>query len=174
MMELSRPQGFWPFARLFSPSGFCLGAALAAWLCLCGAPGAHAAAGPGRIAVAGTYPTGYVGLLARNGLPRDILLDYQLDDADLLARYDLVIAAGMNSTVLQSAWPGLQRVLARGGGVLLDYSYPTAMMREWMLDRRRVDPRAYRNVAAPITSRQPFRLIGDANPLRLEGSPTEF
>ena len=31
--------------------------------------------GPGRIAVAGLYPMGYVGCLARHGLPRDLLYE---------------------------------------------------------------------------------------------------
>jgi len=38
--------------------------------------------GTGRIAVTGIHPTGYVGLLARNGLSRDILLDYRQTYAD--------------------------------------------------------------------------------------------
>ena len=48
-------------------------------------------ADPFRIGLAGEHPLGYEGLVARMGLPRERILDVDLDDLDVLAQYDLLL-----------------------------------------------------------------------------------
>ncbi|MBI5833639.1 MAG: hypothetical protein HZB16_15165 [Armatimonadetes bacterium] len=84
------------------------------------APWVYAADGPGRIAVAGLYPIGYAGCLARCGLPRDLLYDAQLADADVLRGYDLLIIAGAPAKAeLNEA---IRRHAQGGGTVIVDFS----------------------------------------------------
>jgi len=93
---------------------------------LCALSPVLAQRGPGRIAVAGVYPTGYVGCLARFGLTRDLLFDAQLSDPAVLKRYDLVIVAGMPPEV--NADTTLTAYVEAGGAVLYDYSTPKATL----------------------------------------------
>ncbi len=90
------------------------------WLLLLVAPLA-AQQGPGRIAVGGVWPTGYVGALARHGLPRDLLYDEQLADPEVLGRYDLVIIAGAPPNV-PDLMPAVAQLMSKGGALLVDYS----------------------------------------------------
>ena len=46
---------------------------------------------PWRVAVGGAWATGYMGLLARHGMPRERLLDTQLTDPSVLKQYQIVI-----------------------------------------------------------------------------------
>lgn len=82
--------------------------------------------GPGRIAVAGQFPNGYVGLLARVGLPRDLLTDDALADASVVGRYDLLIVAGLGQRV-DEVMLSFEAVWAKGGSVLVDYGPPPGM-----------------------------------------------
>ena len=72
-----------------------------------------------RIAIGGSWGTGYVGLFARYGLPRERLLDPQLADPEVLRRYSLVIVAG---TVTN--WDAAEKAIAayvnEGGSALLE------------------------------------------------------
>ncbi|MCC7491199.1 MAG: hypothetical protein IT204_02575 [Fimbriimonadaceae bacterium] len=76
--------------------------------------------GPGRIALGGLFPMGYVGCLTRHGLPRDVLYDAQLRDLATLQRYDLVILAG--SLADPATDRSLQEYLRQGGHAIVDYS----------------------------------------------------
>ncbi|MBI2297923.1 MAG: PQQ-binding-like beta-propeller repeat protein [Armatimonadetes bacterium] len=79
-----------------------------------------AARGPGRIAVGGLYPIGYVGCLARHGLPRDVLYDAQLADLETLKGYDLVVLAGAPRD--PAIGEAVQKYLEGGGTAIIDYS----------------------------------------------------
>ena len=122
---------------------------------------------PCRIAVTGAFPTGYMGLLARYGMPRDVLLDYQMSDPDLVSKYDLVIVAGASAGARDTVL-SLQRLLAKGGSVLLDCSgggsgaiaIAIGGRTSWQAARRVQGERNKRAV--------PFRLVGQNNPLRDE------
>lgn len=129
--------------------------------------------GTGRIAVTGVHPTGYVGLLARNGLSRDILLEYQLSDPALLSRYDLIIVAGITEAMLARQSPArrgaaggsgldaLTHYVAEGGNLLIDYSGASATIISRLRGRSAQLPMgAY---GLPTTAQ--FRMIGSNNPL---------
>ena len=88
---------------------------------LCGLPAlALAAPGPGRVAIGGVFPTGYVGTLARYGLPRDVLFDAQMSDSAVLSRYQVIIVAGALDD--PNALRALENYLAKGGKVIMDLS----------------------------------------------------
>lgn len=87
---------------------------------LCLTAAVQATAGPGRVAIGGVFPTGYVGTLARYGLPRDVLFDAQMTDSAVLSRYQVIIVAGMPDDA--AALRALENYLAKGGRVLLDLS----------------------------------------------------
>jgi len=76
--------------------------------------------GPGRIAVGGLVPMGYAGVLARYGLPRDVLYDAQFADLATLRRYDLVILAG--SLPDAGSAKAIGEYLEGGGAAIIDYS----------------------------------------------------
>lgn len=126
-----------------------------------GANSAPAPVGPGRIAVVGTHPTGIVGVLARHGLPRDILLDYQLRDPDVLAGYDLLIVAGISPGIL-TALPAMEQLLQRGGSLLVDCSVTQAVALRLTADRRA--PGLARLLACTTRPVSAFRPARDANP----------
>ena len=88
------------------------------WLAL-GTAIAHAATG--RIAIAGAWGTGYVGFLARHGLPRERLLDPQLTDPNVLRRYDALIVAGPVRN-WEAAQPVVEAYVREGGCAWLEYS----------------------------------------------------
>ncbi len=117
--------------------------------------------GPGRIAVGGVMPTGYVGALARFGLPRDLLYDEQLTDAALLTSYDLVIIAGV-PPVSGDLAGAVTKVLAKGGAVLLDLTSPGPALRGLLGDG---DGRGLAALGLVARSRATVRLVGDGNPL---------
>jgi len=117
---------------------------------------------PGSIAVGGAFPNGYLGLLARNGLPRTVLSDKQLADPDVLAQYPLVIVAGLNGPS-DGAADALREYVRNGGEVLFDYGPPpSGMLRPGMVAVQ-PDPDDPVQVSARSTSR--LALLGDANPL---------
>ncbi|MBI2302525.1 MAG: hypothetical protein HYU66_26770, partial [Armatimonadetes bacterium] len=149
---------------------------------------ARAQGGPGRIAVAGEFPSGYVGCLARYGLPRDLLSTDQLGDPERLATYNLVIVAGMPGQG-ERPFPGgpggrragvdprvppkgdgvvaaLQAVLARGGSVLLDYSQPSPLIGELLGNAGgNAWVRNFATFGIAGRSRSSFHLVGQNNPL---------
>jgi hypothetical protein len=87
------------------------------WLLACAAVAASAATG--RIAVAGTWATGHIGLLARHGMPRERLLDPQLTDPEVLRRYDVVIVSGTVRN-WDAAQPVVEQYVRDGGCALLE------------------------------------------------------
>lgn len=96
------------------------------WLASSLAGPAEAQLGPGRIAVGGTYPSGYVGVLARYGLTRDTLSDDALGNPAAAGSYDLLVVAGspFDGPALD---PVVKAVLSHGGGVLIDYGPPPGL-----------------------------------------------
>ncbi len=89
----------------------------------------HATPSPaaaGRVAIGGSWGTGYVGLLARNGMPRERLLDPQLADPDVLRKYGLVVVAG-SVTNWGAAEQAIATYVSEGGSALLECTaLPTA------------------------------------------------
>jgi hypothetical protein len=81
--------------------------------------GAHAA--QGRIAIAGPWGTGYAGLLARHGLPRERLLDPQVADPVVLRQYDVLVVAGAVAN-WSAAQPIVEQYVRDGGAALLEYT----------------------------------------------------
>ncbi|MFQ5808605.1 MAG: hypothetical protein ACE5JM_03210, partial [Armatimonadota bacterium] len=81
---------------------------------------------PWRIGVGGSYATGYMGLLARHGMPRERLLDTQLADPSVLSKYQMLIITdtrrGRTSPDLGQA---LEQYVREGGIAIIE---PTAML----------------------------------------------
>lgn len=79
---------------------------------------------PGRricVGIGGEYPTGYRGILARLGLPYEVLLDYQLTDFDVLRRFELVVVGGLPLSVSDRAYEALTRYVREGGIAIVDF-----------------------------------------------------
>lgn len=153
----------------FARAGLCPRWALPAWALLaaftpavCQAQVQGARTGLARIAVAGAHPTGYLGLLARYGMPRDVVLDYRLAEPEALSDCDLLIVAGF-SPGIRSAFPAMERMLARGASILFDYSIPQAVVVPPALARRAGGLMPL--LAAATRPPAAFRLVGDGNPL---------
>ena len=72
------------------------------------------------IGVGGEYPTGYRGMVARLGLPHEVLLDHQLADGQLLRRNDLLLIGGFSGGLDEQAREALMRYVREGGTALLD------------------------------------------------------
>jgi len=77
---------------------------------------------PLRVGVGGQYPTGYHGLLARLGLPHEVLLDYQLADAETLRRFGLLFIGAMSGGIEGRAQEVLMQYVRDGGMAVLDSS----------------------------------------------------
>lgn len=81
---------------------------------------------PWRIAVGGAWATGYMGLLARHGMPRERLLDTQLADVSVLKRYDIVIVTDARRARTGPAISqALEQYVREGGIGIIE---PTAML----------------------------------------------
>lgn len=72
------------------------------------------------VGIGGEYPMGYRGLLARLGLPHEVLLDHQLADVDVLRRYDLILVGEGRSGVADRSREALTRYVRDGGTLLVD------------------------------------------------------
>ncbi len=133
--------------------------------CVLAAAGTAAPAQPRpcRIAVTGAFPTGYLGLLARNGMHRDVLLEYQLSDPAVVSRYDLVIVAGLGPAGYTDA--AFEQLLANGGSVLFDGSPAGAPPPAWVLPPG-VAPDAGPPPGTAKRTKAAFRVVGEENPLR--------
>lgn len=78
-----------------------------------------------RVGIAGDYPTGYHGLLARQGLPHEVLVDYQLADPRVLGRFDLLFVGAVSGGLRDRAQEALAGFVESGGIAVLDTSaYP--------------------------------------------------
>jgi hypothetical protein len=72
------------------------------------------------VGVGGDYPTGYRGLLARLGLPYQVLIDYQLTDVDVLRRFDLLLVGSVNPGLQNRAHRAIMEYIRGGGTALID------------------------------------------------------
>jgi hypothetical protein len=72
------------------------------------------------VGVGGDYPTGYRGLLARLGLPYEVLIDYQLTDAQVLRRFDLLLVGSVNGSLQDQAHRAIMAYVQAGGTALID------------------------------------------------------
>ncbi|MFQ5809926.1 MAG: hypothetical protein ACE5JM_09935, partial [Armatimonadota bacterium] len=73
---------------------------------------------PWRIGVGGGYPTGYMALLARHGLPRERLLDAQFNDLSTLKKYDILIVTDWRASTA-SRGPAALLEYVRDGGIAI-------------------------------------------------------
>ena len=78
------------------------------------------AAAPFSVGIGGEYPTGYRGLLARAGMPYEVLLDYQLADLKQLQRFDLMLVGSLPGGVANKAREALAAYVRAGGTALVD------------------------------------------------------
>lgn len=136
-------------------------------------------AGPIRIGVAGTWPTGYAGFLARYGMPRRMLIDYQLTDPAVLSQYDLVLVGGLPPLVADKCRPAIEALLAKGGSIFVDGSAPGTTVIDWIGARCRgsmndSDDGSPAPLGLGELSGHPalLRLCGKSNPLGDEGDDT--
>ena len=73
-----------------------------------------------RIGIAGEYPSGYNGLLARQGIPRRVLLDYEIMDAALIRRLDLLLVAQLHPGMEADGLQAILEYVREGGTAVLD------------------------------------------------------
>jgi hypothetical protein len=71
------------------------------------------------VGIGGDYPTGYRGLLARLGLPHEVVLDYQLADPKVLGRFDLLLIGSLSRGIESRAQKALMNYVKAGGTALL-------------------------------------------------------
>ncbi|MGQ9731680.1 MAG: hypothetical protein ACUVX8_10460 [Candidatus Zipacnadales bacterium] len=83
-------------------------------------------AASGQIAIGGSWGTGYVGLLAHHGMPRERLLDPQLADPEVLKRYNVVIVSGAVRG-WEKAQAVIERYVQEGGCAWLECSAPPSL-----------------------------------------------
>jgi hypothetical protein len=75
------------------------------------------------VGICGVYSSGYAGVLARHGIPYEVVLDHQLADAALLMKYDAILTATMSPASYQDAAQPLQTYVEAGGCFLFDAPY---------------------------------------------------
>lgn len=112
-------------------------------LCLLSIAG-HAAeqTKPWRIAVGGAFCTGYIGLFAMHGMPRERITELELGDFEKLQQYDMIFlgARGMSPGAIGSA---LERYVREGGIVVAESGLPVP---EQVLPGRRIGPAPHPNI----------------------------
>jgi hypothetical protein len=74
---------------------------------------------PWRIGIAGGYCTGYLGIFALHGLPRERLHDKDLEDLQLLKQYDLIIAGWRTGSSSESV-RAIEQYVREGGLALIE------------------------------------------------------
>jgi hypothetical protein len=81
---------------------------------------APAGARPWHVGVGGAWASGYLGLLAREGLPRERLLDDELTNKEFLRKFDLVLVASPvpDDYGVRTA---IEDFVRNGGVALVDY-----------------------------------------------------
>lgn len=115
---------------------------------LSGADASRGNAEPCRIGVAGAWGTGYIGFLARHGMPRERLLDSQVADSDVLRRYRLIVVSGTVSG-WGNALPAIEEYVRGGGCAVLECSaFPSAEV----LPGTRIEPQAGPNFVIEAAS----------------------
>lgn len=90
-----------------------------------------------RIGVGGGYCSGYWGMLARMGLPRERLLEQRVTDPDYLRQFNVVLIASSwgESSALSNA---VERFVQEGGIAITEYN---ARPSTWALPGRRIAER---------------------------------
>ncbi len=88
-------------------------------------PAGRSRAEPCKIAVTGTWGTGYMGFFARHGMPRERLLDPQVADPAVLRGYRLVIVSGTVNGWAE-ALAAIEQYVREGGCAILECgAYPS-------------------------------------------------
>lgn len=91
-----------------------------------------------RVGIGGAWGTGYAGLFARHGLPRERLLDSQLADIEVLRQYSVIVVGG-SVAGWGSAEPVMAQYVSEGGCALLEC---TALPSPATLPGQRISPQA--------------------------------
>jgi len=126
-----------------------------------------ASAATGRLAIAGSWGTGYAGLLARHGMPRERLLDPQVADPEVLRQYDVVIVSGAVRG-WDAAQPVVEQYVRNGGSALLEY---TALPSADALPGQRVSPQAGPNFVLDGTRHPAVAGLGARKAYAHNGNP---
>jgi len=79
-----------------------------------------------RVGVAGGFAAGFAGLLSRCGIPHEFVLDHQLEEPQVLARYDALLLCSVYPSLLPEIAAPLQQYVRNGGTVLFGSTYPLA------------------------------------------------
>jgi len=107
---------------------------------------------PWRIGIAGAWPTGYLGLLALHGLPRERIDDNDIDSLDKLKQYDIIIIGARGGG---AAAAKMIEEYVRAGGIALTETSPVPTAEA--VPGRRVGPLAAPNLrfvdsGTPVTA----------------------
>lgn len=124
------------------------------------------------VGITGTYSSGFAGVLARHGIPYEIVLDHQLADPELLAKYDAILTATLSPQTYRFAAQPLETYVEAGGAFLFDAPYSaryfprTAQTRGTFFSEFITYKRAVAPQAALVK-------MADSNLLAPEVSPTD-
>lgn len=120
------------------------------------------------VGVAGGWASGYDGLLARNGIPHDLLMNQQIYDLNTLKRYDLVVLASPHPSLWAKAVEPLERYVQAGGSLLVDSYYQLSSLGTVPAVEGQVPVLAQYFATNPASKRctTAFRIVGDNNPLQ--------
>lgn len=80
---------------------------------------------PWRIAVGGAYCTGYLGLLALHGMPRERITDQDLTDPEKLRQYNMILLGMRGMTGDAMAGP-IEQYIRAGGIVVAETGFPVS------------------------------------------------
>jgi len=79
-----------------------------------------------RVGVGGAFASGFVGILARHGIPYEMVLDQQLVESDVLRRYDLLFISGVMHPDVTKVAETLDEYVKQGGCLVFDIGRPGA------------------------------------------------
>lgn len=110
-MDLSARSGKWVVVLSWWICASCTGIGAAEdWHCLVG--------------IGGAFASGYAGILARQGIPYEILMDHQLAEVDTLRRYDVVLISGLFSPNFETVSDACETYVQEGGRVVYEQGNP--------------------------------------------------
>lgn len=128
------------------------------------------------VGVAGGYASGYDGLLARSGIPHELLMNHQLMDLATLRKYDLVMLGSMYPSLWPQIVGPLERYVQAGGSVFMDSYYQLSSVGSVSPVEGQVPVLAQYFAANPPvkSSTCAFQLTGKDNPLTPEASTEAY